>query len=229
MPILACALLAFRAAARSARPERRASASSKRRSRRPAARPARWSRICRRPRANSPRPRKRPPRRAPARRSSPACSRPAKNAPRGWPPTCAARSAASRPRRGALHRARAALSERLVAIYESGTPSTASVILASGSFDELATRTEYLRADRALRLRPGRPRGPGSPHRRRGARADRRPQGEGRRLQRPPRRRPLRNRRRARGGRSGRRATALGRRRALGLAGHAQIEDRRAG
>jgi peptidoglycan hydrolase CwlO-like protein len=43
-----------------------------------------------------------------------------------------------------LHRARTALSERLVAIYESGTPSTASVILASGSFDELATRTEYL-------------------------------------------------------------------------------------
>jgi septal ring factor EnvC (AmiA/AmiB activator) len=43
-----------------------------------------------------------------------------------------------------LHRARAALAERLVAIYESGTPSTASVILASGSFDELATRTEYL-------------------------------------------------------------------------------------
>jgi predicted nucleic acid-binding Zn-ribbon protein len=43
-----------------------------------------------------------------------------------------------------LRRARAALSERLVAIYESGMPSTASVILASGSFDELATRTEYL-------------------------------------------------------------------------------------
>lgn len=43
-----------------------------------------------------------------------------------------------------LHRARTALSERLVAIYESGTPSTASVILASGSFDELAARTEYL-------------------------------------------------------------------------------------
>lgn len=43
-----------------------------------------------------------------------------------------------------LQRARSALSERLVAIYESGTPSTASVILASGSFDELATRTEYL-------------------------------------------------------------------------------------
>lgn len=43
-----------------------------------------------------------------------------------------------------LRRARTALAERLVAIYESGTPSTASVILASGSFDELATRTEYL-------------------------------------------------------------------------------------
>ncbi len=43
-----------------------------------------------------------------------------------------------------LRRARAALAERLVAIYESGAPSTASVILASGSFDELATRSEYL-------------------------------------------------------------------------------------
>jgi len=43
-----------------------------------------------------------------------------------------------------LHRARAALSARLVAIYESGSPSTASIILASDSIDELATRTEYL-------------------------------------------------------------------------------------
>jgi septal ring factor EnvC (AmiA/AmiB activator) len=43
-----------------------------------------------------------------------------------------------------LHRARAVLATRLVAIYESGSPSTASVILASGSIDELATRTEYL-------------------------------------------------------------------------------------
>ncbi len=43
-----------------------------------------------------------------------------------------------------LHRARAALSQRLVAIYESGSPSTASVILASDSIEELATRTEYL-------------------------------------------------------------------------------------
>ena len=43
-----------------------------------------------------------------------------------------------------LRRARRVLSERLVAIYESGTPSTASVILASSDFDELAARTEYL-------------------------------------------------------------------------------------
>ncbi len=43
-----------------------------------------------------------------------------------------------------LRRARNALADRLVAIYESGTPSTASVILASGDFDELAVRSEYL-------------------------------------------------------------------------------------
>jgi septal ring factor EnvC (AmiA/AmiB activator) len=43
-----------------------------------------------------------------------------------------------------LRRARGVLSRRLVAIYESGTPSTASVILASSDFEELATRTEYL-------------------------------------------------------------------------------------
>lgn len=43
-----------------------------------------------------------------------------------------------------LRRARSALSQRLVAIYESGSPSTASVILASDSIEELATRSEYL-------------------------------------------------------------------------------------
>jgi septal ring factor EnvC (AmiA/AmiB activator) len=43
-----------------------------------------------------------------------------------------------------LHRARGALATRLVAIYESGSPSTASIILAADSIDELATRTEYL-------------------------------------------------------------------------------------
>lgn len=43
-----------------------------------------------------------------------------------------------------LRRARAALAARLVAIYETGAPSTASVILGADDFDELATRSEYL-------------------------------------------------------------------------------------
>jgi septal ring factor EnvC (AmiA/AmiB activator) len=43
-----------------------------------------------------------------------------------------------------LRRARHALADRLVAIYRNGTPSTASVILGSGDFDELAVRSEYL-------------------------------------------------------------------------------------
>jgi len=46
--------------------------------------------------------------------------------------------------RARLRRARRVLAERLVAIYESGTPSTTSVILASSDFEELATRSEYL-------------------------------------------------------------------------------------
>lgn len=43
-----------------------------------------------------------------------------------------------------LQRARRVLAERLVAMYESGAPDAASVILASSSVEELATRTEYL-------------------------------------------------------------------------------------
>lgn len=43
-----------------------------------------------------------------------------------------------------LRRARRALAGRLVAIYTSGSPSTAGVVLASGDFDELALRAEYL-------------------------------------------------------------------------------------
>ena len=43
-----------------------------------------------------------------------------------------------------LRRARRALAQRLVDIYMSGSPDTASVILASSNFDELAARTEYL-------------------------------------------------------------------------------------
>jgi len=46
--------------------------------------------------------------------------------------------------RSRLRRARQALAQRLVAIYESGSPSTASIVLGAGDFDELATRTEYL-------------------------------------------------------------------------------------
>jgi septal ring factor EnvC (AmiA/AmiB activator) len=43
-----------------------------------------------------------------------------------------------------LARARTALAERLVDIYRTGSPSTASIVLASGDFDELALRSEYL-------------------------------------------------------------------------------------
>jgi septal ring factor EnvC (AmiA/AmiB activator) len=44
-----------------------------------------------------------------------------------------------------LRRSRAALAARLVAIYESGTPSTASIVFSSSDYDELATRTDFLR------------------------------------------------------------------------------------
>jgi septal ring factor EnvC (AmiA/AmiB activator) len=43
-----------------------------------------------------------------------------------------------------LRRARTALAARLVAMYESGAPSEASLLLASSDFDDLATRTDYL-------------------------------------------------------------------------------------
>jgi septal ring factor EnvC (AmiA/AmiB activator) len=43
-----------------------------------------------------------------------------------------------------LRRARRALARRLVAIYESGSPSTASIVLGSGDLNELEVRTEYL-------------------------------------------------------------------------------------
>jgi septal ring factor EnvC (AmiA/AmiB activator) len=44
-----------------------------------------------------------------------------------------------------LRRSRQALAERLVAIYESGSPSTASVVLGSTSYQDLVTRADYLR------------------------------------------------------------------------------------
>lgn len=43
-----------------------------------------------------------------------------------------------------LQRARAALAARLVAIYEAGTPDTATVIFGSGDYDDLLTRGHYL-------------------------------------------------------------------------------------
>ncbi len=48
--------------------------------------------------------------------------------------------------RARLQRSRRALAERLVAIYESGMPSTATLIFAAGDYDELSARAEYLRA-----------------------------------------------------------------------------------
>lgn len=56
-----------------------------------------------------------------------------------------------------LRRARRALAQRLVALYESGSPSSASVILAADDFADLSTRTEYLEriqvSDEALATR----------------------------------------------------------------------------
>ncbi len=46
--------------------------------------------------------------------------------------------------RARLQRALVALRDRLVAMYESGSPDVLSVILDSDGYDELATRTEYL-------------------------------------------------------------------------------------
>jgi septal ring factor EnvC (AmiA/AmiB activator) len=48
--------------------------------------------------------------------------------------------------RARLRRSRHALAARLVAIYESGMPSTASLIFGSTDYQELANRAEYLRA-----------------------------------------------------------------------------------
>jgi murein DD-endopeptidase MepM/ murein hydrolase activator NlpD len=46
--------------------------------------------------------------------------------------------------RARLQRALVSLRERLVAIYEAGTPDVLSVILSSGGYDDLVNRTEYL-------------------------------------------------------------------------------------
>ena len=48
--------------------------------------------------------------------------------------------------RGRLKRSLVGLRDRLVAIYEAGTPDIASIILSSADFDDLVKRTEYLQA-----------------------------------------------------------------------------------
>ncbi len=45
-----------------------------------------------------------------------------------------------------LRRSRAVLARRLVAIYESGTPSTANLVFGSADYQEFVTRSDYLRA-----------------------------------------------------------------------------------
>jgi peptidoglycan hydrolase CwlO-like protein len=47
--------------------------------------------------------------------------------------------------KGRLRRSREALAARLVAIYESGAPSTADLVFGSGDYQELITRADYLR------------------------------------------------------------------------------------
>jgi septal ring factor EnvC (AmiA/AmiB activator) len=45
-----------------------------------------------------------------------------------------------------LQRSRAVLAERLVAIYESGTPSTVDLVFGSGDYEDFVTQSDYLRA-----------------------------------------------------------------------------------
>jgi septal ring factor EnvC (AmiA/AmiB activator) len=45
-----------------------------------------------------------------------------------------------------LRRSRAVLADRLVAIYESGMPSTADLVLGSGNYEDFLTQSDYLRA-----------------------------------------------------------------------------------
>ncbi|HEY6145347.1 MAG TPA: transglycosylase family protein [Solirubrobacterales bacterium] len=45
-----------------------------------------------------------------------------------------------------LRRSRQVLGQRLVAIYESGTPSTADLVFGAGSYEDFVTQSDYLRA-----------------------------------------------------------------------------------
>ncbi|HEX5989205.1 MAG TPA: transglycosylase family protein [Solirubrobacterales bacterium] len=48
--------------------------------------------------------------------------------------------------RARLRRSRAVLAQRLVAIYENGTPSTADLVFGSGDYEDFVTQSDYLRA-----------------------------------------------------------------------------------
>ena len=45
-----------------------------------------------------------------------------------------------------LQRSRQVLADRLVAIYESGTPSTADLVFGAGNYEDFVTQSDYLRA-----------------------------------------------------------------------------------
>ena len=120
--------------------------------------------------------------------------------------------------------------QRLVAIYESGAPSEASVILGSSDFDELDHPHRLPGADRGIR-RGARARA--SSRSATQVRGELRAVAElkraGRRLRREAGRGALGNLRRARRGRIGRRRAAVGRRRPVRLALDAEIADRHLG
>jgi len=81
------------------------------------------------------------------------CSPRAANGRPGWPPRSRRSERHLEAERARLRRARRDLARRLVAIYESGSPSTASVVLASSSFEELAHALRISATDRGLRHR----------------------------------------------------------------------------
>ena len=81
----------------------------------------------------------------PASNGSPACWPKARSAPPSWAGKLSRTRRELAVEKARLRRSRHALAERLVAIYESGTPSTASLVLGSGSYQDLVTRTDYLR------------------------------------------------------------------------------------
>ena len=128
-----------------------------------------------------------------------------------------------------LRRARAALARRLVAIYESGVPDSTELILSADGFDDLATRSDYLKMieNSDTSLAGAGPRGPQRRPPR--ARADRAAEGPRRRLQRPPRGGALADLGDPRPGGVDRRPVPGDRLLAGGDARHPEVEHRRLG